>query len=31
MEQVTIADIARSELPESVEQLTEDPGAWITR
>jgi Rrf2 family protein len=31
MEQVTVADIASSELPESVEALTEDPGAWVTR
>jgi DNA-binding IscR family transcriptional regulator len=31
MEQVTIADIASSELPESVQELTEDPGAWVTR
>ena len=31
MEQVTIADIASSELPDSVQELTEDPGAWVTR
>jgi Rrf2 family protein len=31
LEQVTIADIARSELPGSVEELIEDPGAWVTR
>ncbi len=31
MEQVTIADIATSELPDTIEQLTEDPGAWVTR
>jgi Rrf2 family protein len=31
MEEVTIADIASSELPDSVQALTEDPGAWITR
>jgi Rrf2 family protein len=31
VEQVTIADIAASELPASVEALTEDPGAWVTR
>jgi Rrf2 family protein len=31
MERVTIADIASSELPASVQELTEDPGAWVTR
>ena len=31
MEQVTIADIASSELPDSIQALTEDPGAWVTR
>jgi Rrf2 family protein len=31
MEQVTIADIANSKLPRSIEKLTEDPGAWVTR
>jgi hypothetical protein len=31
MEQTTIADIASSKLPASVEALTEDPGAWVTR
>jgi Rrf2 family protein len=31
MEQVTIADVASSKLPKSVEKLTEDPGAWVTR
>jgi Rrf2 family protein len=31
MEQTTIADIAASKLPASVEALTEDPGAWVTR
>jgi Rrf2 family protein len=31
LEQVTIADLARSELPASVESLIEDPGAWVTR
>jgi DNA-binding IscR family transcriptional regulator len=31
MEQVTIADIASSELPDSVESLTEGLGAWVTR
>ena len=31
LEQVTIADIARSELPASVQELIQDPGAWVTR
>lgn len=31
MERVTIADIATSHLPDSVTELTEDPGAWVTR
>jgi Rrf2 family protein len=31
MERVTIADIANGELPASVTELTEDPGAWVTR
>jgi Rrf2 family protein len=31
VEQVTIADIANSKLPKSIEKLTEDPGAWLTR
>jgi Rrf2 family protein len=31
MEQVTIADVASSKLPKSIEKLTEDPGAWVTR
>ncbi len=31
VERVTIADIAHSELPASVLELTEDPGAWVTR
>ena len=30
-ETVTIADIAADKLPASVDQLTEDPGAWVTR
>jgi Rrf2 family protein len=30
-ETVTIADIAADRLPSSVDQLTEDPGAWVTR
>jgi Rrf2 family protein len=31
VENVTIADVANSKLPKSVEKLTEDPGAWVTR
>ena len=31
VENVTIADIANSKLPRSVEKLAEDPGAWVTR
>jgi Rrf2 family protein len=31
VEQVTIADIAGAKLPKTIEKLTEDPGAWVTR
>ncbi len=31
VERVTIADIAASQLPASVTELTADPGAWVTR
>jgi Rrf2 family protein len=31
VETVTIADIAGDKLPSSVDELTEDPGAWVTR
>ncbi|MFZ0042420.1 MAG: Rrf2 family transcriptional regulator [Solirubrobacteraceae bacterium] len=31
VEQVTIADIAADKIPASVNKLTDDPGAWITR
>ncbi|MGH2869521.1 MAG: RrF2 family transcriptional regulator [Acidimicrobiales bacterium] len=31
VEQVTIADIASGKLPASVEKLTQDDGAWVTR
>ncbi len=31
VEQVTIADIAADKIPRSVDKLTEDPGAWVTR
>ena len=31
VEHVTIADIANCKLPEAIEKLAEDPGAWVTR
>jgi Rrf2 family protein len=31
VETVTIADIAADKLPATVDELTEDPGAWVTR
>ncbi len=31
VENVTIADIARAQLPPKIDELTEDPGAWVTR
>jgi Rrf2 family protein len=31
VEHVTIADVANSKLPRSIEKLTDDPGAWVTR
>jgi Rrf2 family protein len=31
LEQVTLADLARGELPAHVEQLTRDPAAWARR
>ena len=31
VEQVTLADVARGELPAAVDQLADDPEAWITR
>jgi Rrf2 family protein len=31
VEQVTIADIAEGNIPASVDELTNDPGAWVTR
>jgi Rrf2 family protein len=31
VENVTIADIAADKLPPTVDELTEDPGAWVTR
>jgi Rrf2 family protein len=31
METVTIADIAADKLPAGIDELTEDPGAWVTR
>ena len=31
VERVTIADIAAGKIPRSVDKLTDDPGAWVTR
>jgi len=31
VENVTIADLAGATLPASIETLTQDPGAWVTR
>ncbi len=31
VEHITIADIASGEIPEDIDKLTEDPGAWVTR
>jgi Rrf2 family protein len=31
LEEVTLADVARGELPDSVEELTRDPDAWAAR
>jgi hypothetical protein len=31
VERVTIADIAADKLPATIDELTEDPGAWVTR
>jgi hypothetical protein len=31
LEQVTIADIVSGELPQSVNKLTTDPDAWLSR
>ena len=31
VETVTLADVAADKLPRSVEKLTQDPGAWVTR
>jgi Rrf2 family protein len=31
VEQVTIADIAEGNIPASVDELADDPGAWVTR
>jgi Rrf2 family protein len=30
-EHVTIADVASGTLPEEIDKLTQDPGAWVTR
>jgi hypothetical protein len=29
--QITIADIAGSDLPDSINRLADDPEAWVTR
>jgi Rrf2 family protein len=31
VESVTIADIAADQLPATIDELTDDPGAWVTR
>jgi len=31
LEQVTIADIVAGDLPRSVDKLTKDPDAWLSR
>ncbi len=31
LEEVTVADIARGELPQAIDKLAEDPEAWVTR
>ena len=31
VEHVTVADVARGELPASIDKLAEDPEAWVTR
>ncbi len=31
VENVTVADVAAGQLPSAIEQLAQDPGAWITR
>lgn len=31
VEQVTIADVARGQLPKRIDELAEDPEAWVTR
>jgi hypothetical protein len=31
LEQVTLADLARGELPQHVKDLTRDPDAWVRR
>jgi hypothetical protein len=30
-ERVTIADVARGQLPTRIDELAEDPEAWVTR
>jgi hypothetical protein len=31
VEHVTVADIAGSDLPDSINRLADDPEAWVTR
>jgi hypothetical protein len=31
VEHVTVADVARGQLPKAIDRLAEDPDAWITR
>ena len=31
VENVTVADVAHGRLPKSIEKLSEDPEAWVTR
>ena len=31
VEHVTVADVARGQLPKAIDRLAEDPEAWITR
>jgi hypothetical protein len=31
VEHVAVADVATSDLPASIDQLAEDPEAWVTR
>jgi hypothetical protein len=31
VEHVTLADVAQGKLPRSIDRLTKDPEAWVTR